>query len=259
MLGALVEPGGNAMRAVEAANLGSGDRVIVLGPGTIGLLAAMFARAAGAEVHLLGRSVESSRSRRALVSSTLDRGHAAGLALRCGDRGLERRTSAVARTRSGGAGRPGRLHRSGGPPEPDRHPDAALKDVTAVGILSASPGLDSTIAAFASGAVDPGLSSPPRSALTRSARSWPVTGRHAGPARRSMSTPGAAERSSHQQVKPPSTRRSTPVQKLAASLSRKTAGPTSSSTVAIRRSGVSDSNWRTCSATSGRVFIGVAV
>ncbi len=31
----------------------------------------------------------------------------------------------------------------------------ALKDVTAVGILSASPGLDDTIAAYASGAVDP--------------------------------------------------------------------------------------------------------
>ena len=31
----------------------------------------------------------------------------------------------------------------------------ALKDVTAVGVLSASPGLDATIAAYASGAVDP--------------------------------------------------------------------------------------------------------
>jgi hypothetical protein len=31
----------------------------------------------------------------------------------------------------------------------------ALKDVTAVGILSASPGLADTIAAYASGAVDP--------------------------------------------------------------------------------------------------------
>ncbi|MBA3907304.1 MAG: alcohol dehydrogenase, partial [Pseudonocardiales bacterium] len=31
----------------------------------------------------------------------------------------------------------------------------ALKDVTAVGILSASPGLDATIAAYATGAVDP--------------------------------------------------------------------------------------------------------
>jgi hypothetical protein len=31
----------------------------------------------------------------------------------------------------------------------------ALKDVTAIGILSASPGLDDTIAAYATGAVDP--------------------------------------------------------------------------------------------------------
>lgn len=31
----------------------------------------------------------------------------------------------------------------------------ALKDVTAVGILSASPGLDATIRAYASGAIDP--------------------------------------------------------------------------------------------------------
>ena len=45
----------------------------------------------------------------------------------------------------------------------------------------------------------------------------------------------------YQQVKPPSTSRSTPVQKLAASLSRKIAGPTSSLTVAILPSGVSAS------------------
>lgn len=31
----------------------------------------------------------------------------------------------------------------------------ALKDVTAVGILSASPGLDATIRAYASGTIDP--------------------------------------------------------------------------------------------------------
>ena len=31
-----------------------GDRVLVLGPGTIGLLAGMFALAQGAEVHLMG-------------------------------------------------------------------------------------------------------------------------------------------------------------------------------------------------------------
>ena len=54
VLGALVEPGGNALRAVWAAGLSPGDRVLVLGPGTIGLLVALFAQAQGAEVHLLG-------------------------------------------------------------------------------------------------------------------------------------------------------------------------------------------------------------
>lgn len=59
VLGALVEPGGNALRAVQAMNLEPGDRALVLGPGTIGLLVAMFVRATGAEVHLLGRTQES--------------------------------------------------------------------------------------------------------------------------------------------------------------------------------------------------------
>jgi threonine dehydrogenase-like Zn-dependent dehydrogenase len=53
--GALVEPGGNALRAVEAARPGPGARVLVWGPGTIGLLAAMIAAARGAEVHVVGR------------------------------------------------------------------------------------------------------------------------------------------------------------------------------------------------------------
>src|SRR4051794_274705 len=63
----------------------------------------------------------------------------------------------------------------------------------------------------------------------------------------------------YQQTNPPSTIRSTPVQKLAASLSKKTAGPTISAGSAIRPIGVSASKRLTCSATSGRVFIGVAV
>ena len=52
--GALVEPGGNSLRAVEAAALEPGARLLVLGPGTIGLLAARFALARGAEVHVVG-------------------------------------------------------------------------------------------------------------------------------------------------------------------------------------------------------------
>lgn len=57
--GALVEPGGNAMRAVRGAALAGGDRLLVIGTGAIGLLSGMLAQAAGAEVHLLGRAPSS--------------------------------------------------------------------------------------------------------------------------------------------------------------------------------------------------------
>jgi len=53
-LGALAEPGGNALRCVQAADLQIGERLLVFGPGTIGLLVAMLARARGAQVHLVG-------------------------------------------------------------------------------------------------------------------------------------------------------------------------------------------------------------
>src|SRR5215218_5388788 len=66
VLGALVEPGGNALRAAAAAGLKRGDRMLVLGPGTIGLLVAMFARAGGVDVHLLGPSQPSLAFPRAL-------------------------------------------------------------------------------------------------------------------------------------------------------------------------------------------------
>ena len=70
VLGALVEPAGNALRAAQAAlSLASGtraERVLVVGPGTIGLLAAMFVRAAGADVHLVGVSEASVQFARAL-------------------------------------------------------------------------------------------------------------------------------------------------------------------------------------------------
>ena len=59
VLGALVEPGGNALRAYRATGVAAGDRLLVLGPGTIGLLVALFARAEGVEVHLVGRSERS--------------------------------------------------------------------------------------------------------------------------------------------------------------------------------------------------------
>ena len=51
---ALVEPAGNSLRAVRAAALQPGQSVLVLGSGTIGLLAAQFALAEGADVHVAG-------------------------------------------------------------------------------------------------------------------------------------------------------------------------------------------------------------
>ncbi|CAL9282629.1 zinc-dependent alcohol dehydrogenase [Streptomyces sp. SudanB52_2052] len=155
-LGALVEPGGNALRAAEAAQPRSGDRVLVLGPGTIGLLVAMFARAFGAEVHLMGRTESSLAFARTLgfdhvwpetqvpdlpFDAVVDASNAAHLP-----------ATALDLVEPGGrvvciglAGEPSRIDSR----------TLALKDVTAVGILSASPGLAATIRAYAAGTVDP--------------------------------------------------------------------------------------------------------
>jgi threonine dehydrogenase-like Zn-dependent dehydrogenase len=156
VLGALVEPGGNALRAAQAADLRPGDRVLVLGPGTIGLLVAMFARAAHAEVHLLGRAEESLDVARGLgfahawtdgslpelpFDAVVDASNAAHLPARALD--LVEPAGRVVYV--GLAGSPSRIDTR----------TLALKDVTAVGILSASPGLDATIQAYSSGVVDP--------------------------------------------------------------------------------------------------------
>jgi threonine dehydrogenase-like Zn-dependent dehydrogenase len=49
---ALVEPGGNSLRVVRAAAIEQGNKVLVLGSGTIGLMAAQFALAEGFGVHV---------------------------------------------------------------------------------------------------------------------------------------------------------------------------------------------------------------
>ena len=64
-----------AARRRAAPRLRPGDTALVLGPGTIGLLVAMFARAAGAEVHLMGRTERSLEfARDARLRRRLDRG-----------------------------------------------------------------------------------------------------------------------------------------------------------------------------------------
>jgi len=155
-MGAMVEPGGNAYRAVHAAALAPGDRCLVMGPGTIGLLCGMFARAAGAEVHLLGLDERSLAFARGLgfahawLQETLpelpwDAVIDASNAPQLPARALELVEPAGRIVFIGIAETVSRLDTR----------DLALKDVTAVGVLSASPGLAGTIEAYAAGAVDP--------------------------------------------------------------------------------------------------------
>ena len=151
--GALVEPGGNALRSVEAAAVRPGERLLVLGTGTIGLLVAMAARARGAEVHLMGRDLEFARelgagqvwTRESLPAlpwdAVVDASNAPelpGLAVELVEPG--RRVVYI-----GLAGTPSAVDTR----------DLVLKDVTAVGILGASAGLVPTIEAYANGSVDP--------------------------------------------------------------------------------------------------------
>jgi threonine dehydrogenase-like Zn-dependent dehydrogenase len=155
-LGALVEPGGNALRAARAADVGPGDRILVLGPGTIGMLVAMFSRAAGAEVHLMGLTADSLKFARSLgfehtwtdaglpdlpFDAVVDASNAPHLPARAAEL-VEP------------AGRVVYIGLAGSPSMADTR-NLVLKDVTVVGILSASPGLGAAIDAYARGEVDP--------------------------------------------------------------------------------------------------------
>lgn len=156
---ALVEPGGNSLRAVRAANIQPGHKVLVLGSGTIGLLAAQFALAEGADVHLGGvreGSLALARSLGVEHTARLDE-----LAARDSDQfdAVIEATSmdtmpALAVRLTKPAGRVVCIGLSSTPSLVDTR-DIALKDITAVGILSASPGLAGAIESFASGSVVP--------------------------------------------------------------------------------------------------------
>jgi threonine dehydrogenase-like Zn-dependent dehydrogenase len=154
--GALVEPGGNALRSVEAAALSPGDRVLVLGAGTIGLLVGLFAQARKAEVHVLGRSEGSLNFARSFgfsgawtekelpelpFDAVIDASNAPSL-------------PAAAVRLVEPAKRVVYVGLSGSPSLIDTR-ELALKDVTAVGILGASAGITGTIESYADGSVDP--------------------------------------------------------------------------------------------------------
>lgn len=156
VLGAFIEPGGSALRAVQGASLTHGDRALILGPGTIGLLAGLIAKARGAEVHLMGKTQHSLNFAKTMgfdgvwseeelpelpFDAVIDASNAPTLPARA----LELVEPAKRVVYVGLAGSPSVIDTR----------TLAMKDVTAVGILSASPGLSRTIELFASGEVDP--------------------------------------------------------------------------------------------------------
>jgi threonine dehydrogenase-like Zn-dependent dehydrogenase len=154
--GAMVEPGGNALRAVRGADLRAGRRVLVFGPGTIGLLCLQFALATGAEVHVAGLTEESLLLATSLGAHGVWTNDAlpalAWDAVIDATNGADIPRTALELVELGG--RVVCIGLSGEPSTIDTRM-LALKDVTAVGVLSASPGLDGTIEEYAAGLVDP--------------------------------------------------------------------------------------------------------
>lgn len=154
--GALVEPGGNALRATRAADLSAGSRLLVLGLGAIGLLAAMFARSQGAEVHLMGRSERSVTFARSLEFDVV--GQVDDLPALPWDAVIDASNAPDLPSLALDLVEPGKrivyIGLAGVPSLIDTR-SLALKDVTAVGILGASAGLAGAIESYSDATVDP--------------------------------------------------------------------------------------------------------
>ena len=154
--GALVEPGGNALRAVAAAQAGPGSTVLVWGPGSIGLLAAAFARAAGAEVDVVG--LDSGREElakrfgvsRYWTTASPPPGTYDAVIDCSGDEAVPGLTPRFAEP----GGRIVYIGLSRKPSLVDSR-DIALNDLTVAGILGASAGLAAAVEHYADGRVDP--------------------------------------------------------------------------------------------------------
>jgi len=155
--GALVEPGGNALRAVIAAQAGPGTRLLIWGPGSIGLLAASFARAAGADADVVGMGpsreelAKSFGASRYWTTENLPPGTYDAVIDCTGDAAVP----ALALRFVEPAGRIVYIGISRKPSLIDSR-EVALNDITAVGILGASAGLASAIEHYADGRVCPG-------------------------------------------------------------------------------------------------------
>jgi len=156
---ALVEPGANAVRSIKAAALSPGHRVLIFGPGTIGLLAAQFALTKGVEVHVVGRHDSDLELAGSLgvhrvwlegelesppnlaFDAVIDATNDADVPARC----LQLVEPGGRVVFIGLAGRPSMIDSR----------QIVLGDVTAVGILGGSAGIEQAIRHYASGEVVP--------------------------------------------------------------------------------------------------------
>lgn len=154
--GAMVEPGANAIRAARACDIHNGDRVLVWGTATVGLLSAFFARSLGADVTVVGRRtgpIEFARTL-GLRAATLDE-----LATQVPfDAVIDATNSASVPEAALGLVVPGgRLSLIGLSAIPSTIDTRllVLNDVTAVGLLGGSLGIADTIDFYSRGKVDP--------------------------------------------------------------------------------------------------------
>jgi 2-desacetyl-2-hydroxyethyl bacteriochlorophyllide A dehydrogenase len=152
--GALVEPGGCALRAVEAARVLPGHRVCVFGPGTLGLLATQFATARGAFVDVVGVTAASLELARELGAGGI--WHPDELPAQRYDAVIDTSNAPevpqLALRHVAPTGRLVLIGLADTPSMVDLR-DAVLADVTIVGVLAASAGLDGAIAGFTAGQV----------------------------------------------------------------------------------------------------------
>jgi len=156
---AMIEPAGNALRAVEACNLKEHQKVLIFGAGTIGLLAAQFALAKEFDVYIASHresSLALARHIGVIHTSTLEeilvgRDQIFDAVI---DASSIDSIPSLALKKVIPGGRVVLIGLSSTPSIIDTR-DAVLQDVTIIGILSASPGLKGAIEYFASGAVNP--------------------------------------------------------------------------------------------------------
>jgi len=156
---AMIEPAGNSLRSVEATQLQADQKLLILGSGTIGLLAAQFALAKNIEVHIAGNRESSLHLARELgvtsahtiaeISNDLTREYDAVI-----DASSIDSMPALAIQKVLPGGRVALIGLSETASLIDTRVQV-LQDITVVGILSASPGLQGAIDYFASGAVNP--------------------------------------------------------------------------------------------------------